>query len=240
MLLLVVIVVALVSVPLVGGSLRRLEGLRFRLGWLVQVALAIQLLITVVDTGMSVDRLRALHLLSYAVLAYALLANRRIPGMPLVLAGLALNVAAITANGGTMPADPGALRRAGIVTDGGFENSAAVPHARLRFLGDVFAVPEGVPFANVFSVGDVLLVAGGVVMIHTTCGSTFWGRVGRRQCGTAGPGVAGPGVAGPGVAGPGSGVVEPDRGVVEEVFADPVAGVEGVAELVDTGEDAGQ
>ena len=41
-----------------------------------------------------------------------------------------------------------------------FANSAYVANARLWFLGDVFAVPASWPFANVFSIGDVLIAVG--------------------------------------------------------------------------------
>jgi hypothetical protein len=37
----------------------------------------------------------------------------------------------------------------------------------LPWLGDVFAVPHGVPFANVFSVGDVLVVAGAAWLVRS-------------------------------------------------------------------------
>lgn len=41
----------------------------------------------------------------------------------------------------------------------------------LLFLGDVFAIPASWPFANVFSVGDVLIAVGAAYSIHATCGS---------------------------------------------------------------------
>jgi hypothetical protein len=48
----------------------------------------------------------------------------------------------------------------------GFNNSGVVAHARLSYLGDVFAMPRGWPLANVFSVGDILLVVGTAVLLH--------------------------------------------------------------------------
>jgi hypothetical protein len=42
-------------------------------------------------------------------------------------------------------------------------------HPRLSFLGDIFAVPRELPFANVFSIGDVLIAAGAIVVIHALC-----------------------------------------------------------------------
>lgn len=52
-----------------------------------------------------------------------------------------------------------------------FTNSALVTDANLWFLGDVFGVPAWVPAANVFSVGDLLLVAGAWVLAHRICES---------------------------------------------------------------------
>ena len=92
--------------------------------------------------------------------------------MALIVFGGLLNLAAIGANGGVMPAQRDALESAGIIVDSPeFENSAVVDDARLWFLGDIFAVPEGIPFANVFSIGDVILVLGGAVAVHTIAGS---------------------------------------------------------------------
>ena len=36
---------------------------------------------------------------------------------------------------------------------------------RLSFLGDVFAIPDGTILANVFSVGDVLIVVGVAILL---------------------------------------------------------------------------
>ena len=72
--------------------------------------------------------------------------------------------------------DLDALQRAGWPTvSDQFENSTALAHPRLLFLGDVFAVPKWVPFANVFSIGDLLLVLGGIALVHRLCGSRLAG-----------------------------------------------------------------
>jgi hypothetical protein len=87
------------------------------------------------------------------------LARGHIAYLWLAALGGALNLAAITANGGVMPADPDALAAAGVHQQAGdFANSTAVAHPHLAFLGDVFAVPASWPVSNVFSMGDVVLV----------------------------------------------------------------------------------
>jgi hypothetical protein len=101
-----------------------------------------------------------LYVISTLVVAAAVLRNWRITGIPLVVAGAACNLAAIFANGGYMPSTIGALDFAGKGIPTMYNNSAIVPDPNLWFLTDVFALPRGVPLANVFSVGDVLVGAG--------------------------------------------------------------------------------
>jgi hypothetical protein len=52
----------------------------------------------------------------------------------------------------------------------GFENSAVRADAHLAFLGDSVAAPKGVPRANVFRVGDVLIVLGTAALVWGICG----------------------------------------------------------------------
>jgi hypothetical protein len=92
--------------------------------------------------------------------------------MALVALGAALNLLAITANGGVMPASAEALAAAGLpAAEPGFESSAALADPRLAFLGDVFAIPASWPLSNVFSVGDVCIGAGLTWGLHRICGS---------------------------------------------------------------------
>jgi hypothetical protein len=69
--------------------------------------------------------------------------------MPLVALGAALNLLAITVNGGVMPASPAGLAGAGLgVDEPGFQNSAALAHPRLAFLGDAFYLPASWPLGK--------------------------------------------------------------------------------------------
>jgi hypothetical protein len=112
------------------------------------------------------------HLASYGLIAAFLWANRHIAYLWLAALGGALNLAAIAANGGVMPADPDALAAAGVHQEAGdFANSTAVAHPHLSLLGDVFAVPASWPVSNVFSVGDVILVVAALLALHCLCGS---------------------------------------------------------------------
>lgn len=172
--------VVIALVPVFGGKLSRIAQLELRAVWLLYLALAIQLvIIEVAPAGLAASD--ELHLATYALALLFLLANRSMPGVVLVALGALANTAAIAANGGVMPASEHALSVAGLNSPGEhFANSAAVADARLAFLGDIFAVPERFPLANVFSVGDVLLLIGGGVSVHVITGS-WLARAGARR-----------------------------------------------------------
>jgi MFS family permease len=170
-LLLVFLVVAVGLVPIARGDLRRLAHIRFRSMWLLGVALAMQVGLYLLPGDANLVR-EFVYLCSYPLALLFVLANRRIPGLWLIGAGAGLNLLAMAANGGSMPATAHALAAAGLPADpGAFTNSLVLGSPHLLFLGDVFAVPRTIPFANVFSVGDVLIALGGALAVHRVCGS---------------------------------------------------------------------
>ncbi len=172
MIVVVATLLGLLSVALTGGRLRRLAELDLRHLWIVWAAIVVQTVIFEV-VGSSVPEVasQVVHLGTYAMAFAFLWLNRRVPGTLIVAAGAACNGAAIAANGGVMPASAAAWARAGHppVPESTFENSNVVDGARLAFLGDVFAVPAGWPLANVFSVGDVVIVVGATYLAHRCC-----------------------------------------------------------------------
>ena len=162
----------LLSVPLARGRLGALAELQLRRPWLVLAAIAIQIAIISVVPGDVGALGEPLHMLSYLLLGAFAWSNRRIVGVPIVALGGFLNALAITANGGVMPADPDALAAAGKTVEAGeFINSTAVSDPKLAFLGDIIATPGSLPVANVYSVGDVLILLGAFVLVHVACGS---------------------------------------------------------------------
>ena len=164
---------AVLTVPMAGGDLWRLADVRLRGQWLVGVALAGQILFITILPGQLEGIHAPAHLLTYALAAAFVWANRAIPGVWLMGIGGATNFAAIAANGGVMPASTTALADAGMVADKGdaFANSAAVEGARLAPLGDVFAIPASWPLSNVFSIGDLIIGIGLLVSLHVLCRS---------------------------------------------------------------------
>ncbi len=143
-----------------GGDPRRLAGVRLHhVGW-VTAALAVQILIVEILTGPD-ELLDLAHISTYVVALWFVLVNRRIPGLPVIGLGAILNGVTITVNGGTLPARAGAMRAAGIDPDTtGFVNSGTVAHPHLAWFGDIFAIPTPLPLANVFSIGDLLIILG--------------------------------------------------------------------------------
>jgi hypothetical protein len=152
---------AAVLIPLLlGGRVSHLASVPFRHVTSIVAALAVQIVIIELLAGPH-PVMQIAHIGTYAVAGWFLVANRRIPGLWLVGTGAGLNGVAIAVNGGTLPARLGALQTAGIhLSDAQFTNSGLVAHPRLAFLGDIFAIPAGLPLANVFSIGDILIVLG--------------------------------------------------------------------------------
>ncbi len=172
MLPVVLLVLCLSTVPLAGGRLELLADLRFRAVGLVAVALAVQILILAVFNDGDPTLLGIVYVSTFLTAAGFVWLNRRVPGVPILAVGGASNAIAIIANDGVKPARVGALEAAGRpVTEAAFRNSTSVADAHVPWLGDYFAIPEPVPLANVFSVGDVVLLVGALVLLHVSCRS---------------------------------------------------------------------
>ena len=171
MILVVLLALAVVTVPLAGGRLGALLDLRPRAAWLLAVAFGIQLALAFFPGEPSGIR-AVLYACTYPMGLAFVWVNRDIPGLWLIGLGALANGIAMVANGGVMPTTEAALLRAGFdAAPSVFANSAALSDPHLLFLGDVFAVPAAVPFSNVFSVGDVLIAIGAAYTVHAVCGS---------------------------------------------------------------------
>lgn len=108
----------------------------------------------------------ALHspawILASAGLVVFAVANRRLPGLPLLCAGVLLNALVISANSGDMPVSAWAADRAGVsvqsIRDSHF-HTVAGGDTSLRLISDILPLPTpGAP--AVVSLGDVLMAAG--------------------------------------------------------------------------------
>ena len=167
-------VVLMLLPALLGGRISRLAGVRFRFGGWVAGALALQVCVLEV-VPLPKEAADAVHIGTYGLAAWFLWANRRIPGLWLVALGATTNGVTIAINGGQLPARAQSLQAAGIdLVPHQYVNSGVLPDPKLWFLGDVFAIPAGYPLANVFSVGDVMIVLGAGLASFLICGTRWW------------------------------------------------------------------
>jgi hypothetical protein len=150
-----------------GGSLGRLADLPLRAPWLFLSAVVLQVVafpVGVMPWHTHEAVASVLWVASYGLLLIAAVLNRRLTGVPIVAVGMILNLAAILANRGTMPVRIEAMHDAGrvAVTQA---NSTALTDPALPWLVDRWAAPHWIPLANVFSIGDVLIAVGAVVIV---------------------------------------------------------------------------
>jgi hypothetical protein len=153
---------------LMGGSLTGLGQIRIRWAALAITGLLVQVVLFFGPVAERVGALGApIYVGSTALVLVVVIRNLAIPGLMLVAAGALSNLVAISANGGQMPASPDAMAFLGKTVNAGYSNSAVVETPVLAPLTDVLALPPFLPFANVFSVGDVLIGVGVAAVIVT-------------------------------------------------------------------------
>jgi hypothetical protein len=169
-LLLAVVLISVCLGYVLGGRLHRLEAIRPRWWGLVIVGLGVQF-VPLPEGGAGTDLIIRTTVLSisYTLLVTFALINVRMPGMFLVLIGLACNFAVIALNGG-MPASAEALIDSGqedvlvyLQEEGADKHHLLTDEDDLTFLADVIPVPQ--PVGQAISVGDVFVYVGLVWLI---------------------------------------------------------------------------
>lgn len=149
-----------------GGTLARLGDMKIKWGPLIIGGLLFQVVLFSPPVAERVGDLGPLlYVVSTGAVLVAVLKNRRIVGLPILVLGAASNAAAILANGGFMPASVAALVSLGKDVPTSYSNSSVVAHPALELLTDIFAMPHPMPFANVFSIGDVFISVGVATVI---------------------------------------------------------------------------
>lgn len=160
---LLVIVVAMLVVPLTRGSFQRLGQLQFRHLWVLLLALVVQLALELVDFPK--DRMEDLGvgilLGSYVMIFVFCWINRAVKGLPLITAGVALNVLVIALNLG-MPTTEELRTVDGrdvyVPIEQTVKHRPQDDDTKLSFLGDVITIPG---FPNTpFSIGDIVIGLG--------------------------------------------------------------------------------
>jgi len=180
MFLYVTLVIALLAAILRGGKIKRLAHLPLRWGWLAMILFAAQayLIFWPEARAGGLFSPRAMILVSsYLILILMAWSNHSLPGVNLILVGIALNFLVIVANGGFMPVAPQTLIRGGHThLVAALESGARVSRSKdvllwpeqtkLWFLSDIFVIPERYPLAGSFSLGDVLIASGAFILLQ--------------------------------------------------------------------------
>jgi hypothetical protein len=173
MFIFLILIAAILLALLRGGNLLRMADLEIR--WKILILGGFLLQVVVFSNFWQAnDVLKNLappaYLLSLFLLMIALAKNYRVPGMIFLGLGFLSNSITIALNGGFMPASPFALEAAGMppLAPGQTSNNSIGmgPNTVLWFLGDIFAIPRGMPLPNIFSIGDVLIAIGAVYLIQ--------------------------------------------------------------------------
>jgi Family of unknown function (DUF5317) len=160
-------------------TFRRIAALPLRSVWLALLALALQWPLLRAPKGpvQSVGIQQALFLLSHLFLLAFVWRNRQMIGVQFVGLGVICNLLVILANGGLMPIttetllqiNPGStLEQWSVGTHYGYSKDIILlrDQVKLWALSDILVVPPGFLFPAAFSVGDLLIAAGIIVLLQ--------------------------------------------------------------------------
>lgn len=173
MILLLAILVGCAVGWLTGGRLWNLERLRLKHAPAIIALFAVQALFRGSSLGSRwLSSSAALFVWSacMAFLIALVMANRRVPGMPVVALGMFLNLLVVVVNAG-MPLSGDAAAKIGAQASdiagglqGGFYE-LVTQSTHLAFLGDVIAVPGPQGVRSVVSLGDLVMLLGAGVVV---------------------------------------------------------------------------
>lgn len=169
------ILIALLIGWISGGKFSRLAEARIRYVWLIFVPLGLYLISWTPPFVRSPLLLGITAIIEKLSLIVVAVFNLRLPGVKLILIGMLLNLIALSANGGMMPASEDALVSAfGLDYVNKAKNAVHVRSAimdvscKLAFLCDIIAAKR--PFVlipAVYSVGDLVMSVGIFIAIIT-------------------------------------------------------------------------
>ena len=168
----------------------QLKPIRLNFGWLVFIAVLPQILLFQIPAvGRQIpDALVSIILIaSQTTLLGFAVTNLPQPGMWALGIGLAANFLAIVWNGGWMPISPVTVhrilpslpndyplvgRRLGISKDWIFDNN----NINLSGLADRFTIPDWISYKAAFSIGDVLIAIGAIMLLWSMSSPKNWRR----------------------------------------------------------------
>jgi hypothetical protein len=161
-----------------GRAFSQIAAIPLHSAWLALLAVVVQVPLLRAAAGPT-QRLawqQALFLVSHLLLLVFVWRNRRLAGMQLLGLGVICNLLVILANGGFMPITPKTLVQINPGTTleqwppglhYGHSKDIILSQAetRLGALADVLVIPPPFPWPTAFSLGDLLLAAGVVVLL---------------------------------------------------------------------------
>ena len=159
-------------------AVSQIAAMPVRVGWMAGGAVVLQVPLLYASTGPMQDLTapRMLFLASHLLLIVFVWCNRRLWGMPLIGLGVICNLAVIALNGGFMPITPETLVRINPGTGlahwpvgfhYGSSKDIILPRVETRLWGlsDILVVPPPFPWPTAFSVGDLLIAAGIIILL---------------------------------------------------------------------------
>jgi hypothetical protein len=162
-----------------GSAFRRIAAIPLRSAWLALVALVLQWPLLRAPAG-PVQRIgvqQALFLLSHLLLLGLVWRNWRLPGIQIVGLGVVCNLLVMAVNGGLMPITPETLVQINpgstlaqwpIGAHYGYSKDIILLQGDVRLwaLSDVLVIPPPFPRPTAFSLGDLLIAIGIVVLLQ--------------------------------------------------------------------------
>jgi hypothetical protein len=147
--------------------------------WLALLALALQVPLLLAPSGRTrpLAIQQSLFLLSQLLLLAFVWQNRRLTGIQILGLGVLCNILVIAANDGFMPVTPETLVRInpgstlgdwGLGYHYGGSKDIILPRERtdLWLLSDILVLPSPFPWPTAFSLGDILIAVGVVVLLQ--------------------------------------------------------------------------
>lgn len=162
-----------------GRALERIAAISLRHAWLVLLALALQMPLLRAPAGPRQDVAvqQALFLASHLLLLAFVVINRRSAAIAIAGVGVACNLVVILANGGLMPISPetlvqinpgSSLAQFPAGSHYGFSKDVVLsrPATALWPLSDILVLPPPFPWPAAFSLGDLIIAVGIVLLLQ--------------------------------------------------------------------------
>jgi Family of unknown function (DUF5317) len=168
------IILVLIVSKVLGGKFKNFADVNYKGGKWVALAFALQLVSVFILRRDYTILSNVFLIVGFALLLYVAWLNIRLPGMPVILAGIFLNFLVITANGGVMPITyetleqtnrtykliPASEENLHVTQTVMFGKTGVLTDPKLLFLGDVIIVTVPGLGTSIMSIGDLLVAIG--------------------------------------------------------------------------------